>query len=271
MKNFKKVFDDFKLSNDVDKFIVTDSKTSILFPKYRETYFKETWKIIERIIKPFGIISRINFNLGVVEVKTTERLKDPYHFIKSRDFFKLISRGISVEQAAKIFNDDVFCEIIKISGLNRNKDTFIRKRKRLIGKKGITVRALEFLTKSYILIQGNTVSCMGTFKGIKEIRKIIIDCMKNIHPVLYIKNLIIKEKLKKDPFMKNISWTEYLPLYSAKFIKFKNDQDDRQIKKKLKQKFLKKSVLSYIEARKKISESISKIDYFNLIKKYNKL
>ena len=62
MKNFKKVFDNFKSSDDVEKFIVADSKTSILFPKYREIYFKETWKIIERIINPFGIISRINFN-----------------------------------------------------------------------------------------------------------------------------------------------------------------------------------------------------------------
>ena len=36
MKNFKKVFDNFKSSDDVEKFIVADSKTSILFPKYRE-------------------------------------------------------------------------------------------------------------------------------------------------------------------------------------------------------------------------------------------
>jgi ribosomal RNA assembly protein len=252
-------------------FLVLNSKTNILFPKYREKYIKETWKIILRVIYPFGITSRINFNNGMIEVKTTNKLNDPYLFIKGRDFFKLLSRGIPIQQAAKIFNEDVFCEIIKISKFTANKKKFLKRRRRLIGNKGITIRAIEYLTQCYILIQGNTVACMGSNKGIKEIRKIIIDSMKSVHPIFHIKNLIVKEKLFKDPLMKKKSWDEYLPIFYNKNTKI--------IKKEI--LFKKKNVIRLIGDKKKNSlesrciheilnflPSKKKNFFFNIINKY---
>ena len=53
-------------------------------------------------------------------------------------------------------------------------------------------KAIELLTQCYVMVQGNTVSAMGSYKGLKEVRRIVIDCIKNIHPIYHIKVSIIR-------------------------------------------------------------------------------
>lgn len=198
--------------------LLEESSFATLFPKYREYYLKQNWNMISKTFDSHGIACVLNLIEGSMTVKTTKQTSDPYIILKARDCIKLLARSIPVQQALNILSDEYICDIIKIGTMVRNKERFIKRRQRILGHDGSTLKALEILTGCYILIQGNTVSVMGTtITGLKQVRRVVEDCMYNVqHPIYHLKRYMIEKELRKDPTLQNEDWNRFLPQFTKK-------------------------------------------------------
>lgn len=118
-----------------------------------------------------GVACTLDLINGSMSVRTTRKTYDPYIVLKARDVIKLLARGVSITQAVKALQDNIACDIIKIGSTVRSKERFVKRRQRIIGPHGSTLKVLRALDdmlpydgrnsdSGYRIV--NSMLCIGT-------------------------------------------------------------------------------------------------------------
>ncbi|XP_068211644.1 KRR1 small subunit processome component homolog [Palaemon carinicauda] len=205
--------------------LVEETSFRVMYPKYREKYLKSCWPLMQKKMNESGINAELDLVGGTMTVTTTRKTWDPYAIIKARDIMQLLQRSVPFEHAVRVLEEGMTHEVIKISGIVRNKERFAKRRQRLVGSNGTVLKALELLTDCYILIQGTTVAVIGPYNGVANVMDVVKQTMKNIHPVYLLKCLMIKRELAKNSKLSKEDWSRFLPKLTHRNVQTKKPKN----------------------------------------------
>lgn len=113
-----------------------------------------------------------NSETGEVVIKGEE--ESPLDLMTAKDVVKALGRGFSPERAFRLFDEEMYLEVIDITSYTgRSKKAMTRMKGRIIGKNGKTRRLIEEYTGASLSIYGKTVACIGLPEELKIVREAV--------------------------------------------------------------------------------------------------
>ncbi len=135
----------------------------VKIPKFRVgVLIGKKGSVKKRVEKLTGVRIKIDSNYG--EITIDDRNTDAFMAMKAREFIEAIGEGFSPERAWRIFNEDVYFEVIDIKDFTGKKENRMRVLKaRIIGKNGKTRKIIEELSGANISVSSHTVAIIGDY------------------------------------------------------------------------------------------------------------
>ena len=194
---------------------IMQSSFATRFPEQREPYIRANFGKLKSLLSKHGIAATVDFRQCTLSVSTTPKTWDAYCIVKARAVIRRLARYVPLEQAGKVLCDGVYSDIVELGKTSaaRNQVRFIRRRARLIGPNGVTLRAIELLCKCYVLVYGRTVAAIGEHSGVRLVRRLALDCMNNVHPIYQLKRLMVQQELEAAAQLSQQSWERFLPSF----------------------------------------------------------
>ena len=119
-----------------------------------------------------GVALKIDSKEGDVVIDDTHA--DPLMALKARDFVRAVARGFSPQRAWRIFDEDVYFEVIDIKDFVGKRDNRIRVlRGRIIGKQGKTRKIIEELSGASLSIYEYSVAIIGSYTQVEVAKRAV--------------------------------------------------------------------------------------------------
>ena len=143
---------------------IPKSRIAVLIGKHGE--------VKKRVEELSGVKMNIDSKEGDVTIDDTKG--DPLMALKVRDFVMAVGQGFSPERAWRIFDEDVYFEVVDIKEYTGKRENRIRVlRGRIIGKQGKTRRIIEELSGASISVYGYSVGIIGTYTQVETAKRAV--------------------------------------------------------------------------------------------------
>ncbi|RAO70316.1 uncharacterized protein BHQ10_006328 [Talaromyces amestolkiae] len=154
-------------------------------PPHRMTPLKTYWpKIYPPLVEHLKLQVRMNVKSRTVELRNSKLTNDPSALQRGADFVKAFALSFDVDDAIALLRlDDLYINSFEIKDVKTlSGDHLSRAIGRIAGHNGKTKFAIENATRTRVVLAGQKVHILGTFKNAKMAQEAIVSLILGSPP-----------------------------------------------------------------------------------------